>query len=99
MTLSSVCLREMRGGPVAEQVLNQVLQAQAQAALQAARHERTPVTERQGYSNGTHARALTTRVGTLTLRVPRIRDGSSSPAAIADDDRDPDGQLFWGHRA
>jgi transposase-like protein len=60
-----------------EQVLNQVLQAQAQDALQAAPYERTP--DRQGHRNGSYPRDLTTRVGTITLRVPRLRDGSCSP--------------------
>jgi transposase-like protein len=60
-----------------EQVLNQVLQAQAQDALQAAPYERTP--DRQGHRNGSYPRDLTTRVGTITLRVPRLRDGSFSP--------------------
>lgn len=64
-----------------EQVLNQVLQVQAQEALRAAPYERTP--ERQGHRNGTDDRALTTRVGTLTLRVPRLRDGSFSPELFA----------------
>ncbi len=64
-----------------EQVLNQVLQAQAQDALQAALYERTP--DRQGYRNGTYDRPLTTRVGSLTLRVPRLRDGSFSPDLFA----------------
>ena len=64
-----------------EQVLNQVLQAQAQDALQAAPYERTP--DRQGYRNGTYDRPLTTRVGSLTLRVPRLRDGSFSPDLFA----------------
>ncbi|MGC8489109.1 MAG: IS256 family transposase [Clostridia bacterium] len=62
-----------------EQVLNQVLQAQE--AVQAAPYERT--TERRGYRNGTVDRPLTTRVGTLTLRVPRLRDGSFSPELFA----------------
>ncbi len=54
-----------------EQVLNQVLQAQVAEQLQAAPYERTE--DRQGYRNGTYPHTLTTRVGRLTLRVPRIR--------------------------
>lgn len=64
-----------------EHVLNQVLQAQAQEGLQAAPYERT--TERRGYRKGTMDRPLTTRVWTLTLRVPRLRDGSFSPELFA----------------
>jgi len=60
-----------------EHVWNQVLPAQAQDAWQAAPYERTP--DRQGHWNGSYPRDLTTRVGTITLRVPRLRDGSCSP--------------------
>ena len=34
--------------------------------------------KRKGYRNGTRPRTLTTRVGTITLRVPRFRDGQFS---------------------
>ena len=56
-----------------EKGLNQVLQAQATEQLQADPYERTA--DRQGYRNGTRARKLTTRVGTLTLRIPQLREG------------------------
>ncbi|MBX6396552.1 MAG: IS256 family transposase, partial [Alicyclobacillaceae bacterium] len=59
-----------------EEVLNQILQAQVTEQLQAAPYERTE--QRQGYRNGTYPHTLTTRVGRLTLRVPRIRGGSFS---------------------
>jgi putative transposase len=59
-----------------EQVLNQFLQAQATEQLKAYPYERTG--ERQGYRNGTLPHHLTTRVGTLTLRVPRFRNGQFS---------------------
>lgn len=59
-----------------KQVLDQVLQAQATEQLQAAPYERSG--ERQGYRNGTQPHTLTTRVGTLTLRVPRLRSGQFS---------------------
>ena len=62
---------------LAEQVLNQVLQAQVGEHLQALPHERTD--ERQGYRNGYRERPLTTRIGTLTLRVPRLRQGTFTP--------------------
>ncbi len=60
-----------------QQVLNQVLEAQVTEYLQADRYERTE--ERRGYRNGARSRQLTTRVGTLTLEVPRTRDGEFSP--------------------
>ena len=34
--------------------------------------------EREGYRNGHYTRSLVTRVGPLTLRVPRSRDGTFS---------------------
>lgn len=63
--------------PLLEQILNQILLAQSTEAVGAAPHERTD--ERQGYRNGYRERSLQTRIGTLTLSVPRLRDGSFSP--------------------
>jgi putative transposase len=60
-----------------EQVLNQVLEAQVAEHVRAEPYERT--VERRGYRNGYKPRQLTTRVGTLALRVPQVRDGSFSP--------------------
>lgn len=59
-----------------ESVLNQVLKAQASEQLAAEKYERTE--ERLGYRNGTYPHTLTTRVGKLTLHVPRFRDGKFS---------------------
>lgn len=64
-----------------ESVLNQVLQAQASEQLAAEPYERTE--DRQGYRNGTYPHQLTTRVGTITLRVPRIRNGKFSTELFA----------------
>lgn len=64
-----------------ESVLNQILQAQATEQLQAEPYERTD--ERKGYRNGTRPHQLTTRVGTITLRVPRFRDGQFSTEMFA----------------
>jgi transposase-like protein len=46
----------------------------------AERHERTP--ERSGYRNGTRERTWDTRVGTIELQVPRVRDGSFFPSVL-----------------
>jgi putative transposase len=46
----------------------------------AERHERTP--ERSGQRNGYRERAWDTRVGSLELRVPRVRDGSFFPSLL-----------------
>lgn len=59
-----------------ESVLNQVLKAQASEQIAAERYERTE--ERLGYRNGTYPHTLSTRVGNITLRVPRFRDGKFS---------------------
>lgn len=63
--------------PLLETLLNQVLQTQASDQLQALPYERTD--ERQGYRNGYRERSLTTRIGTLTLQVPRLRQGTFTP--------------------
>ena len=60
-----------------EQVLNQVLALQVTQALKAEPSERTP--ERVGYRNGYRDREMQTRIGTLTLKVPRTREGEFSP--------------------
>ena len=59
-----------------ESVLNQVLEAQMTEHLGADRHERSD--DRTGYRNGYRDRTLSTRMGTLVLRVPQTRDGSFS---------------------
>ena len=48
--------------------------------LGAERYERSP--ERRGERNGYRDRAWDTRVGTLELRVPRVRDGSFFPSLL-----------------
>jgi putative transposase len=60
-----------------EQVLNQVLAHQVTAALKAQPGERTP--QRVGYRNGIREREMQTRIGTITLKVPRTREGEFSP--------------------
>ncbi len=57
-------------------ILNQVLEAQSTEQLGAGPYERTE--ERTAYRNGFRERDLTTRVGTITLRVPRHRGGDFS---------------------
>lgn len=51
-----------------ESVLNQVLEAQMTEHLGARRHERSE--DRAGYRNGYRERQLSTRVGSLIIRVP-----------------------------
>lgn len=56
-----------------EEIFNQVLLAQSDEQIGAAPYERTD--ERNAYRNGYRDRPLITRVGTLSLRVPRHRNG------------------------
>lgn len=64
-----------------ESVFNQILKAQATEQLAAEPYERTE--DRKGYRNGSYPHRLTTRVGTLTLQVPRLRDGKFSTQLFA----------------
>lgn len=64
-----------------EDILNQVLEVQAEDQLGAGRYERSE--ERTGYRNGYRPRPLYTRVGTLTLRVPQLRNGTFSTEIFA----------------
>jgi transposase-like protein len=57
-----------------EPILNQLLQAEMSEHLRVEPGERTD--QRRGWRNGSYERRLTTRVGTLTLEVPRDRDGT-----------------------
>ena len=58
------------------QTIQEFLEAEMNEALQAGRGERTP--GRLGYRSGYYSRSLTTRVGTMELRVPQDRDGRFS---------------------
>src|SRR4051812_43537080 len=62
-------------------VLSQALmEVEVSQHLGAERHERTA--ERSGQRNGYREREWDTRVGTIGLRVPRVRDGSYFPAML-----------------
>jgi putative transposase len=56
-----------------KQIIDQILEQQRTEQLNADEYERTE--ERRGYRNGYKPRKLTTRVGTITLRVPQVRNG------------------------
>jgi transposase-like protein len=64
-----------------EEIFNQVLLSQSTEQIGAQPYERTE--DRTAYRNGFRARQLTTRVGTLTLRVPRHRNGHFSTELFA----------------
>ena len=55
-----------------ESSLNALLEAESSDQLRAGPYERSP--ERQGVRNGSYDRALTTRIGKITLHVPRHRN-------------------------
>ena len=57
---------------IVQKILNEVMLAESEEQLHAGRHERTE--GRTDYRNGTRERALTTRIGTITLSVPRHRN-------------------------
>lgn len=86
ITLSDEVLKDLFSGDkgmtgLLEQVLSHVLQAQASEQLKAEPYERS--FHRQGYRNGTRPRPITTRVGTLVLRVLRLRTGKFSTELFA----------------
>ena len=62
-------------------VLSQaLLELEVTQQVGAERHERTA--ERTGQRNGYRERAWDTRVGTLELRVPRVREGGFIPSLL-----------------
>ncbi len=80
-------LRKAEAEPSAD-VLREGVRVLAEALMElevsrhlgAERHARTP--ERTGQRNGYRERGWDTRVGTVGLRVPRVRDGSYFPALL-----------------
>ena len=62
---------------VAEAVLQLLMEADVEGLIGAGRHERTG--ERLNYRNGFRDRTLDTRLGTLSLRIPKLRQGSYFP--------------------
>ena len=55
-----------------ERILNAVMLVESEEQLGASMHERTE--DRRDYRNGTRERILNTRIGSLTLEVPRHRN-------------------------
>jgi transposase-like protein len=62
---------------VAEAVLQLLMEADVEGLIGAGRHERSP--ERLNYRNGFRDRTLDTRLGSLQLRIPKLRQGSYFP--------------------
>jgi len=61
----------------AEAVVQLIMEADVEGQIGAARHERTG--ERLTYRNGFRDRTLDTRLGSLALRIPKLRQGSYFP--------------------
>jgi putative transposase len=62
---------------VAEAVLQLLMEADVEGLIGAGRHERSP--ERLNWRNGHRDRVLDTRLGTLQLRIPKLRQGAYFP--------------------
>jgi len=60
--------------------LQQLIELEVAAVLAADRHERSE--ERPGYRNGYRPRVLTTQVGVIDLRIPKLRSGSVLPSIL-----------------
>ena len=65
---------------VAEAVLQLLMETDVEGLIGAARHERSP--ERLNYRNGYRDRTLDTRLGSLQLRIPKLRQGSYFPGFL-----------------
>src|SRR5438270_13618709 len=62
---------------VAEAVLQILMEADVEGLIGAGRHERSA--DRLNYRNGYRDRRLDTRLGPLSLRIPKLRQGSYFP--------------------
>ena len=60
---------------VAEAVLQILMKADVEGLIGAGRHERSA--DRLNYRNGYRERSLDTRLGSLQLRIPKLRQGSA----------------------
>ena len=65
---------------IAENVLQLIMEADVDGLIGAGRHERSG--ERATWRNGYRDRSLDTRVGTLNLRIPKLRAGSYFPGFL-----------------
>ena len=65
---------------VAEAVLQLLMEADVEGLIGAGRHERAE--NRTTWRNGYRERALDTRLGTLNLKVPKLRQGSYFPGFL-----------------
>ena len=83
MDLSELLAKHDQGDflrSVAEAVLQLIMEADVEGLIGAGKHERSG--ERTTWRNGYRERALDTRLGTLNLRVPKLRQGSYFPGFL-----------------
>lgn len=79
--LLTTAARDSTMARMVESVLNQILEHQAREQAGADRYERSQT--RQAYRNGYYPHVLNSRVGSLVLKVPRLRDGKFSTELFA----------------
>lgn len=65
---------------VMELLLNETMRSERELHLQAAPYERTAL--RQGHANGFKPKSLKTRIGSLDLQVPQVRDSDFYPSCL-----------------
>ena len=65
---------------LAETVLQIIMDVDVEALIGAGRHERSA--DRLTYRNGYRERTLETRLGSLSLRIPKLRQGSYFPGFL-----------------
>jgi putative transposase len=65
---------------ISEAVLELIMETDVEGLIGAGRHERSG--ERTAWRNGYRERALDTRLGSLNLRVPKLRQGSYFPSFL-----------------
>jgi transposase-like protein len=84
-TMPLLELLQKRGGgdflkELSEAVLQRLMEFEVEGVVGAGRHERSE--DRTTYRNGFRDRTLETRLGTLELRIPKLRQGSYFPAFL-----------------
>ena len=83
MDLSELLAKHDQGDflrTITKAVLQLIMEADVEGLIGAGRHERSG--ERTAWRNGYRERALDTRLGTLKLRVPKLRQGSYFPGFL-----------------
>ena len=83
MDLSELLSKHDQGdflSTIAEAVLQLIMETGVEGLIGAGRHERSG--ERTTWRNGYRDRTLDTRLGTLNLRVPKLRQGSYFPGFL-----------------